>query len=403
MVTVSGTWPIVGVTGVTSPCVNGTTTLSPTTGGTWISNNTGVATVTNAGVVTAISAGEATFTFTDSTTGCSNTTPKITVHDYAVETDITLSDMTICWGKTASLTPVASGGITNPVFYWYNSQTSTTPIATTNTPPYTYTTSVLTANTTYYVGVAGDDYCENAINTRKEVTITVVTGCTSPYGTVFPFVHTGRAIFDNQFITTAKLYAIPPAGTPDKIGYIRTQTPIYTALVNYYDCTTDAPMIGAPKYPGAIGNTDNPGFLIRWNALGIVKPGIPNAIKLTATDKCPAMSIGKYIFENVSPGDYVLEISRQGFLSRYGVVTIGSNNYLGHRELLAGDVNGDDIIDIQDFSDIQSQRGTYGTLIYSWGNDFNGDLSVNSNDVSIIGVNLNADNTIYQETEDFIH
>ncbi|MBK6785472.1 MAG: hypothetical protein IPG79_18265 [Saprospiraceae bacterium] len=47
--------PIVSVTGPSTICVGSTTTLSPTTGGTWTSSNPSVASVTNAGVVTGIS------------------------------------------------------------------------------------------------------------------------------------------------------------------------------------------------------------------------------------------------------------------------------------------------------------------------------------------------------------
>ena len=54
--------------------------MSPTSGGTWISNNPGVATVTNAGVVNGVAAGTATFTFTSSTTNCSATTTAVTVN-----------------------------------------------------------------------------------------------------------------------------------------------------------------------------------------------------------------------------------------------------------------------------------------------------------------------------------
>jgi len=59
--------------------VGSTITLSPTTGGTWVSSNLLIATVTDAGLVTGISAGTATFTFTDATTGCSATTLSVSV------------------------------------------------------------------------------------------------------------------------------------------------------------------------------------------------------------------------------------------------------------------------------------------------------------------------------------
>ncbi|MCL2510769.1 MAG: hypothetical protein FWF09_01825, partial [Bacteroidales bacterium] len=161
-------------------------------------------------------------------------------------------------------------------------------------------------------------------------------GYYAPYGTVFPFVHTGNEAFDNQFVTTAKLYKVPPTNVIDKLGYIRKQTPIQTTLVTYYDCNVDKPIIGAPKNPGIIGNTNNPGLPIRWT-----DHETSNTATTTATDKCTDLPIGKYIFTDIAPGDYLLEISRQGFLVRYGVITVTGNDYLGHRELIAGDVNGD--------------------------------------------------------------
>jgi trimeric autotransporter adhesin len=71
--------PVVNITGGTTIPVGGTTTLAPTTGGVWVSNNTAKATVTNAGLVTGVAAGTANFTFTQTSTGCSNTTNAVTV------------------------------------------------------------------------------------------------------------------------------------------------------------------------------------------------------------------------------------------------------------------------------------------------------------------------------------
>ena len=64
-----------------SVCIGSTITLSPTTGGTWISNDTTIATVTNAGVVTGISSGNTTFTFTNTVTKCSATTNSVTINE----------------------------------------------------------------------------------------------------------------------------------------------------------------------------------------------------------------------------------------------------------------------------------------------------------------------------------
>ena len=101
-----GTLPAVSITGATSICENSTTSLSPTSGGTWVSSNPVVASVTNAGVVTGISAGIATFTFTSST-GCSNTTPAVTVNGAPV-VSIT-GNSTICLNSTTTLSPATGG------------------------------------------------------------------------------------------------------------------------------------------------------------------------------------------------------------------------------------------------------------------------------------------------------
>ena len=62
-----------------SVCVGSTITLSPTSGGTWASSSPTIASVTNGGVVTGVAVGNVTFTFTETSTGCSATTSSVTV------------------------------------------------------------------------------------------------------------------------------------------------------------------------------------------------------------------------------------------------------------------------------------------------------------------------------------
>ncbi len=71
--------PVVSITGASSVCIGQTTTLSPTSGGSWVSDSPGVASVNSSGVVTGLSAGTATFTFTDAVTLCTRTTTQVTV------------------------------------------------------------------------------------------------------------------------------------------------------------------------------------------------------------------------------------------------------------------------------------------------------------------------------------
>jgi uncharacterized protein YjdB len=100
--------PIVVLNGPASICVGKTTNLSPTTGGTWQSTNLAVATISNAGLVTGISAGTARFIFTNTATGCiSDTSAVVTItQGPAVSID---GDDELCIGETTNLLPATGG------------------------------------------------------------------------------------------------------------------------------------------------------------------------------------------------------------------------------------------------------------------------------------------------------
>ncbi|SDI49507.1 LamG-like jellyroll fold domain-containing protein, partial [Winogradskyella thalassocola] len=85
-------------------CENETHTLSPSSGGTWISSNNAIATITNGGVITGISPGNVNFLFTNTTTGCSNSSTSIEVLEAPVITSVTVSDSPICAGEPSVLT-----------------------------------------------------------------------------------------------------------------------------------------------------------------------------------------------------------------------------------------------------------------------------------------------------------
>lgn len=70
-ITVNGR-PTVAMAGSNTVCIGGTTQLSPSTGGTWVSNDSGIASVTNGGLVTGVAIGSTTFVFTLTATGCSS-------------------------------------------------------------------------------------------------------------------------------------------------------------------------------------------------------------------------------------------------------------------------------------------------------------------------------------------
>ena len=100
--------PPVTITGSASICIGSTTTLSPTTGGSWVSSSNSIATVNNAGLVSGVSAGSATFTFTSSSTGCvSNPTNPVTVNP---KPPVSITGLTaICPGTTTTLSPSTGG------------------------------------------------------------------------------------------------------------------------------------------------------------------------------------------------------------------------------------------------------------------------------------------------------
>ncbi|GGG43992.1 HYR-like domain-containing protein [Bizionia arctica] len=94
-------------------CVNETHSLSPSTGGTWTSNSPSVATITNEGVITGMSHGNVTFTFTNTATSCSVTSASIEVLDIPVIDSVTASPSTVCARENSILTASVAGAGTN--------------------------------------------------------------------------------------------------------------------------------------------------------------------------------------------------------------------------------------------------------------------------------------------------
>ena len=94
--------PVLG--GATGVCVGQNANVTPNTGGTWSSSNSAIASVTNAGVVTGVSAGSVTLTFTNTTTGCSSS------GSFTVTAPPTLGGSSVvCVGQTANVTPGTGG------------------------------------------------------------------------------------------------------------------------------------------------------------------------------------------------------------------------------------------------------------------------------------------------------
>ncbi|GGG43983.1 hypothetical protein GCM10010976_14470 [Bizionia arctica] len=90
------------LTAPASVCVGATNSLTPSSGGTWSSSNPAIATVDNAGIITGVLPGFATFTFTDANS-CSNTTSSVQVLESPVIDTVIASTNPLCSGETVTI------------------------------------------------------------------------------------------------------------------------------------------------------------------------------------------------------------------------------------------------------------------------------------------------------------
>jgi gliding motility-associated-like protein len=103
--------PLPVVTAPASICVGNTANLTPNSFGTWASSNIAIATVSNSGLVTPVSPGVVTFTFTD-TNSCSATTANVNITGPTI-TPTFAAIAPFCVGATAPLLATTSiNGIT---------------------------------------------------------------------------------------------------------------------------------------------------------------------------------------------------------------------------------------------------------------------------------------------------
>ena len=145
---------VAAITGATNVCSGLTTQLaSATTGGTWSSSNTAVATVSSTGVVTGVAAGSATITYTvTNVNGCTNAvTATVNVNAGTTATITAGGATTFCAGGSVTLT--ANSGAS---YLWSNgAQTQAITV---------------TAGGSYYVTVTNASGC-SATSTATAVTV----------------------------------------------------------------------------------------------------------------------------------------------------------------------------------------------------------------------------------------
>jgi hypothetical protein len=279
--------PVVSITGSNPICVGSTTTLSPTTGGTWASSNNVFATVTNAGIVTGVSSGTPTFTFTQTSTGCvSLATSAVTVNAKPV-VSITGSNP-ICVGSTTTLSPTTGGTwtssnntlatVTNAgVVTGVSSGTPTFTFTQTSTGCVSLATSAVTVNAKPVVSITGSNpICVGLTTTLSPTTggtwassnnalatVTnagIVTGVSSGTPTfTFTQTSTGCVSLATSAVTVNAIPSAPSVSTP--VIYLQNAgASALTATgtnLKWYDAATNGNLLATAPTPSTatVGTT----------------------------------------------------------------------------------------------------------------------------------------------------
>jgi len=297
------------------------------------------------------------------------------------------SPQTTCGGKSVLADLMATGsGIV-----WYDSPNSTTPLNPNTT---------LVLGSTYYAAQSSVN-CEGD---RAAVTITDV--CFTLKGTVFPFVFTEDPSFDDLFPISVKLFSYPNAiDCNDPLTDILNQTPVFATFATHHDGMEWIP--NTPKYPGVVGSYDNPGLPIDWAKIN--KAGsAPNyqllvqGVDTVPTITSPGANIGKYALKDIAPAKYLMVISRPGFMTRIAEIQVTDDGYLGHRELVPGDVDDDFVISPSDASAVKARFASIGDPNYVPRYDLKGKGEVTSEDLDVAKSNNTATFMIYRETYNWI-
>jgi hypothetical protein len=162
--------PLPVLSGPAEVCIGQTINWTADKTGTWISNNPSVATINaTTGLVTGVSAGTVTFTFTENvtTTTCSATTPPVTVHP--LPTGVIADNSAICSGQSTTFTVNLTG--TAPWNITYTDGTTPVTVNGIAASPHTITVSPASSST-YTLTAVSDAHC-NATSMTGSAVVTV--------------------------------------------------------------------------------------------------------------------------------------------------------------------------------------------------------------------------------------
>ena len=255
------------LSGTSGICINGSSTFTSTVGGgSWASSNPAVATINSStGVISPVTVGSSTMTYTvTGTGGCSNATATRVITITALPTAGTLSgNQTICIGATSSFTSTVSGGT------WSSSNTG---IATINASTGVVSGVASGVATMTYL-VAGSGGCADAtatrtIDVRPYNTITR----TSALATISQDLCINNAITNITYSTTEATGVSSTTGLPNGVtavfagnsgaGTITISgTPVVSGTFNYTVTMTGGCTGGT--------NTANGTIIVRENTISL--------------------------------------------------------------------------------------------------------------------------------------
>ena len=318
----------------------------------------------------------------------SNKRTPVTVYLSTPEAPVAPVVQTTCGGNKQTLADLTVTGFT---IVWYDAANGGNKLP---------ASTVLVVGETYYAAQSSLS-CES-----ERAAVRITDSCFTLKGTMFPFVQRGDVDFDTLFPVVVKLYSYPASiDCNNPLNSILAATPVLTTTAKYYDGSQWLP--NTPKNPGTIGKFNNPGLPIDWRKIGKTAAVADNRL-LTPNDNAPEVTstganIGWYELSNVPPATYLLVISRQGFVTRIGKITITDNANLGHRELIAGDVDIDYSVSPADASAVKARFSTRPQKAYGAKYDMSGDGEINGTDLEYVKINNSATFIIYEEAEEWIN
>ncbi|MGO4878609.1 putative Ig domain-containing protein [Pedobacter psychrotolerans] len=187
----------------------------------------------------------------------------VNVNPRAVQADVAVSGNRSVCGNVAAVLTASTNTVTNPVFTWYSDATLTSPVFVGNV----FTTPVLTANTTYYVSVKGDNKCENASGNGLAIAVTVNSAPNNPVvantGTSICSGETTQLVISNaQTGVTYEWYSAATGGNLLFTGSTYN-TPALATTTDYYVTAVNA------------GGCNNNGGRVRVTVTVNQKPAVP--------------------------------------------------------------------------------------------------------------------------------